>query len=84
MQWSHAVMTYVDTVTPLHTLTWTVRTHSGFLCPPVPQRANYIHWIEDLLAGNTETTIKLPLAVGIPALATGLDIGVVILFCTGT
>jgi 23S rRNA A1618 N6-methylase RlmF len=48
----------------------------GFLCPPVPQRANYIHWIEDLLAGSTETAIMPAPAVRIPATATGMDIGV--------
>ena len=48
----------------------------GFLCPPVPQRANYVHWIEDLLAGSTEVAIKPAGDVCIPTTAKGVDIGV--------
>lgn len=46
----------------------------GQLCPTVPNRANYIHWIDDLLLGcpapwHATTTSSRPVPVR------GLDIG---------
>ena len=48
---------------------------AGFLCPPVPQRANYIHWIEDLLAGPIECAVSEPRSIRIPQNVSGMDIG---------
>jgi len=42
---------------------------AGYLCPPVPGRADYIHHIADLLAGSNSK-------VGTPNDIVGLDIGV--------
>jgi len=42
---------------------------AGYLCPPIPGRADYIHYLADLLAGDTA---KLPKGANI----VGLDIGV--------
>ena len=47
-----------------------------FLCPPIPQRLNYIHWIEDLLAGPVEVETKPAHSLKIPPQARGVDIGV--------
>ena len=43
---------------------------AGFLCPPIPGRADYIHYIADLLAASNKDSI--PTGQNI----TGLDIGV--------
>lgn len=45
---------------------WTIP--EGFLCPPVPGRADYIHYLADLLAENRNGVV--------PRKATILDIGV--------
>lgn len=47
---------------------WDIPT--GFLCPPIPGRADYIHYIADLLAASNKDSI--PAGQNI----TGLDIGV--------
>ncbi|OAN13071.1 23S rRNA (adenine(1618)-N(6))-methyltransferase [Photobacterium jeanii] len=43
---------------------------AGFLCPPIPGRADYIHYLADLLAESNEGEIPTGKTV------TGLDIGV--------
>ena len=42
----------------------------GYLCPPIPGRADYIHHVADLLAGNREEAIPRGSSVAV------LDIGV--------
>ena len=44
------------------------------------QRANYIHWVEDLLAGPVKCAIQPPGALQIPPSIKGLDIGMHTLF----
>ncbi len=43
---------------------------AGFLCPPIPGRADYLHYIADLLAESNDNTI--PQGKGVR----GLDVGV--------
>ena len=46
---------------------WTIPT--GYLCPPIPGRVDYIHYIADLLSATTQPTEKNGRRI------TGLDIG---------
>eukprot|EP00960_Hanusia_phi_P076315 768543-Hanusia_phi.AAC.3 len=55
-------------------ISWDIPPH--FLCPPLPQRLNYIHWIEDLLAGTIEVETKPADSLAIPPHVRGVDIGV--------
>eukprot|EP00736_Rhodelphis_marinus_P004535 Rmarinus@m.13622 len=50
-------------------ITWDIP--SGFLCPPVPNRLNYIHWIEDLLCLSLGSNV-IPQGSNVR----GIDIGV--------
>lgn len=43
------------------------------LCPPVPNRLNYLCWIDDLLSSSTDTVDGIPNAPG----TTVLDIGTI-------
>ena len=83
----YSTTSYIDWRDPeaCHALTQTLLLHDfklkweipqGFLCPPVPNRANYLHWIEDLLAGPLECATSHPHDVRVPQNMTGLDIGV--------
>nr|XP_043613804.1 RNA N6-adenosine-methyltransferase mettl16 isoform X2 [Erigeron canadensis]XP_043613806.1 RNA N6-adenosine-methyltransferase mettl16 isoform X2 [Erigeron canadensis]XP_043613807.1 RNA N6-adenosine-methyltransferase mettl16 isoform X2 [Erigeron canadensis]XP_043613808.1 RNA N6-adenosine-methyltransferase mettl16 isoform X2 [Erigeron canadensis] len=51
-----------------HSVTWWIP--DGQLCPTVPNRSNYIHWIEDLLSSNI-----IPNTRQDNSLVKGLDIG---------
>ena len=47
---------------------WDIPTN--YLCPPIPGRADYIHYVADLLSGGNDTAIPTGKAIA------GLDIGV--------
>ncbi|TLX56699.1 23S rRNA (adenine(1618)-N(6))-methyltransferase RlmF [Stutzerimonas nosocomialis] len=45
----------------------------GYLCPPVPGRADYLHGVADLLAGDNEDTIPRGTAVRVLDVGTGAN-----------
>ncbi|XP_014509863.1 U6 small nuclear RNA (adenine-(43)-N(6))-methyltransferase-like isoform X1 [Vigna radiata var. radiata] len=51
-----------------HTLTWWIP--DGQLCPTVPNRSNYIHWLEHLLSSNI-----IPGTISSDSKVRGFDIG---------
>lgn len=47
----------------------------GFLCPPIPGRVDYIHYLADLLAETRARATDQPLEIPTGASVKGLDIG---------
>ncbi|XP_027919005.1 U6 small nuclear RNA (adenine-(43)-N(6))-methyltransferase isoform X1 [Vigna unguiculata] len=53
-----------------HSLTWFVWIPDGQLCPTVPNRSNYIHWLQHLLSSDV-----IPGTISSDAMVRGFDIG---------
>lgn len=63
----HAVNLIADGMSCFYICRWIP---DGQLCPTVPNRSNYIHWIEDLLSSDI-----IPNSNGDKNFIKGLDIG---------